>query len=365
MQRMNKEFEDKYTTLRNRIEILKREDQIYKNQLNNIKRKERKEQMIQADKIKIKLELSKIKEEQDKELEKRKERIHRIKERIKTNMEEKKNENISKKKRKYQSALNDKYLIKCIIEQINNQQNNKKNYQHEKVRQYYNEYETNKIKKHLLKENKQIKEYENNIKKLREKEETMKKKCDELESVEKQCLEKLNETKENNLRYIENTIENVSKYSYVYYYKKGKMRNLNRSMELESYSNNKKVGDSKSVLSCSAKNIKSKIDKKDNITTEYTQSSSINIVKDNKNNKKQNFKSGSAVKRRNKDTLKENNKISKSFINIKERNKTNKALKKLETDNMETINKSSYKKDINKNILKNIKKSLKTTKKNK
>ena len=37
------------------------------------------------------------------------------------------------------------------------------------------------------------------------------------------------------------------------------MRNLNRSMELESYSNNKKAGDSKSVLSCSAKNIKSKI----------------------------------------------------------------------------------------------------------
>ncbi|MBR3499174.1 MAG: hypothetical protein IKO05_09300 [Selenomonadaceae bacterium] len=85
------------------------------------------------------------------------------------------------------------------------------------------------------------------IKKLREKEKTMKKKCDELESVEKQCLEKLNETKENNLRYIENTSENVSKYSYVYYYKKGRMSNLNRSMELESYSNNKKVGDSKSV----------------------------------------------------------------------------------------------------------------------
>ena len=64
-------------------------------------------------------------------------------------MEETRNENLSNKKRKYQSALNDKYIRKCIIEELNSQQLNKKCSQHEKVKQYYNEYETNKIEKIL------------------------------------------------------------------------------------------------------------------------------------------------------------------------------------------------------------------------
>ena len=151
---------ERYNSLKNRIEIIKREEQAYKTQLENIKKKERKEQMIHIDKMKIKYELKKIKEEQDKDLQKRKERIHRFKEKAKNNLEEKKNQNFSKKKRKYQSSLNDKYLMKCIIEQINNQQINKKCYQHEKVKQYYNEYETSKIKKNIIKENMQRLEYE-------------------------------------------------------------------------------------------------------------------------------------------------------------------------------------------------------------
>ena len=261
IEKANKDFDKRYTTLKNRIAIIKREEEIYKNQLKNLKRQEHKEQMVQVDKMKIRMELSKIKEEQDKELEQRKERIHRFKEKIKNKMEEKKNENISKKKRKYQSALNDKYLIKCIIEQMNNQQINQKSYQHEKVRQYYNEYETNKIKKNLIKENRLRLEYENNMTKLKQKEKKMKRKCSELESVEKKYLEKLNETKESNLRYMENTSESLSKYSYVYYYKKGRMRNLNRSMELDSLSNDKKGIDSNTFYSTSVKNIKNKNEK--------------------------------------------------------------------------------------------------------
>ena len=100
------DLDERYNTLKNRIEIIIREEQAYKTQLKNIKKKERKEQMIQADKMKIKFELTKIKEEQDKELQKKKERIHRFKENIKNNIEEKKIENNLKKKRKYQSALN-------------------------------------------------------------------------------------------------------------------------------------------------------------------------------------------------------------------------------------------------------------------
>ena len=358
------DLDERYNTLKNRIEIIKREEQAYKTQLKNIKKKERKEQMIQVDKMKIKFELTKIKEEQDKELQKKKERIHRFKENIKNNIEEKKIENNLKKKRKYQSALNDKYLIKCILEQINDQQNNKKCYQHEKVKQLYNEFETNKIKKNIIKENSARLEYENNMKKLIAKEKRMKKKCDELLSLEKKYLEQLNQTREDNLRYIENTSENITKYSYNHFIK-SHTRNLNRSMELELYSNNKKGFDSKSGIYNSMKNIKNKSDnKKDNIT-EYTQSSSISIFKENKNkqnNLKVKINNNNAIKRRNKDSdLKENKKIYKSFdmnpinikaSNIKTKNKNNKDIKDKNTNTNKANVKNkiqSYKNFIEKN----------------
>jgi hypothetical protein len=355
IQKANKEFDDRYTTLKNRIEIIKREEQIYKNQLKNLKRQEAKEQMAQIDKIKLRLELSKIKEEQDKELEQRKERIHRFKEKIKNQMEEKKIENISAKKRKYQSALNDKYLIKCIIEQMNSQQINKKSYQHEKVRQYYNEYETNKIKKNLIRENRLRLEYENNMNKLIQKEKKMKRKCSELESVEKKYLEKLNETKENNLRYMENTSESLSKYSYVYFLKKGKLRNLNRSMELDSYSNDKKGADSNTFISCSMKNIKSKNeknDKRDNTTTDYTQNSSISIFKNSKNSNKKNIKGRNSAKGRNNDSLDERPKTCRSVINIKENKKNIKIIKNSRNNNRDNIKKSNTKTENAKTIIK-------------
>lgn len=361
---MNKEFDDRYTTLKNRIEILKREEKIYKNQLKIIKMKEQKEQRIQIDKIKLRLELNKVKEEQDKELLKRKERAYRIKERTKNNMEQKKKESLSKKKIKYQSALNDKYLIKCIIEQMNDQQTNRKCYQHEKVRQYYNEYETNKIKKNLIKENKQRLDYENNMKALIEKERNIKRKYEELESEEKLYLEKLNETKASNLRYMENTTtEYASKYSYGYL-RKIHRRNLNRSMELESLSRDKKTGESKSVLSCSVKNInnlknmKNKNDKKDNATA-HTQRSSSNIYKTSNTGKnKLNIKinHNSAIKRRNQVLFLDNKKISKTFVkkdNTIEKNIKNKTNNNLKKQNINNNKKRNDNKDSYANIAKN------------
>ena len=365
MRKAEKNYSDlgeRYNTLKNRIEIIKREEQAYKTQLKNIKKKERKEQMIQVDKMKIKFELTKIKEEQDKELQKKKERIHQFKEKIKINIEEKKIENNLKKKRKYQSALNDKYLIKCILEQIKDQQTNKKCYQHEKVKQYYNEFETNKIKQSILKENSARLEYEKNMKKLLAKEKRMKKKCDELLSLERKYLEQLNQTKEDNLRYIENTSENISKYSYNNFIKKH-TRKLNRSMELELCSNDKKGYDYKYAISHSMKNIKNKSEyKKDNIT-EYTQSSSISIFKENKskqNNLKTKINNKNIIKRRNKDSdLKENKRIYKSFdinpINKKSsnnniNNKNNKDIKNKNVNKIKVRNKvQSYKNFIEKN----------------
>ena len=55
------------------------------------------------------------------------------------------------------------------------------------------------------------------MKALIEKERNIKRKYEELESEEKLYLEKLNETKASNLRYMENTTtEYASKYSYGY-----------------------------------------------------------------------------------------------------------------------------------------------------
>ena len=50
---------------------------------------------------------------------------------------------------------------------MNDQQTNRKCYQHEKVRQYYNEYETNKIKKNIIKKNEQLNLKQNEDKKWR------------------------------------------------------------------------------------------------------------------------------------------------------------------------------------------------------
>jgi len=367
--------------LKNRIEIIKREEQDYKNQLKNIKKREVREQKIHIDKMKIKFQLTKIKEEQDKELRTKRERIQQFKEKTKFNLEEKKFETIYKKKRKYQSALNDKHLIRCIIEQINNQQINKKNFQHEKVKQYYNESETNKMKRNIMKENEQRLLFRNNLKNLLQKEKIMKKKLDDLLSIEKKYLDQLNQTRESNLRYMENTSETISKYSYSNYIKKGKKK-LNKSVEIES----KKGNDSKLGLSISVRNIKSKNYKKDYIT-EHTQSSSRNIFKVNrnksidkisinnaKNNKNNNNKNNNIkniknknIKNRNKESdFKTYKKINKSVVNIKETNKNIKNIKNIKNasiDKNRVRNKhQSYLNFLEKN---NNKSAIKSTKKKK
>ena len=166
IQKKNKEYDSKCNTLKNRIRVLKKEEQIYKKQLKNIKKREKQDKVIQDNKIKIKLELEKLKYEKDKELEEKRERIQRFKIKEKKGLEEKKNENLSLKKRKYQSAMNDKYLMKCIIEQLNAQQNNRNCYRHAKVKQEFNEFETNKMKQNIIKENQQKIQNENNLKDL-------------------------------------------------------------------------------------------------------------------------------------------------------------------------------------------------------
>ena len=186
----------------------------------------------------------------------------------------------------------------------------------------------------------------------------MKKKLDDLLSIERKYLEQLNQTKEINFRYIENTSENISKYTYNNYVKK-RNKKLNKSMDLGTTNYNKKENDSKSGISLSFRNIKYKNDKKDN-TTEHTQSSSINIFKVNKNksvdnkvnnnNINKNIKKNISkkinksidksidknVKSRNRENnLKVNKKICKSVVNIKETNKNIKNIRNIKKESAE------------------------------
>lgn len=346
IQKKNKDINKKCYALRNRIQILKKEEEIYKNQLKNIKKKEQQDRIIQNDKIKIKIELEKIKIEKNKELMQKKERIQRFKVKAKNRLEEKKNENLSQKKRKYQSALNDKYLMKCIIEQINTQQNNKNCYNHAKVKQQINEFETNRMKRNMIKENKEKIEHENNLKILKVIEKQMLDACNELESMEKKCLESLNKTKDYNIKYLENSSDSKSKY----YFSHSRLipnRHLNGSMEIE-INDDKKLNHS--ILSPSVQSQK-QIDIRDKFNnTTFTQSSSVSNFR-NKRAKKC-IKNDSYTKRNNKSII-EKKSMNRTFINNDD--------KKKEKKNTNNKNKKNIQEDKN-NHLKNTSKINNSTK---
>ena len=60
------------------------------------------------------------------------------------------------KKKRYQSALNDKKVMKNIKQEIDKQRNNKNCFRHAKVKQQYYEGKTNKIKKDIDKKNEEF-----------------------------------------------------------------------------------------------------------------------------------------------------------------------------------------------------------------
>ena len=90
--------------------------------------------------------------------------------------------------------------MKIIREQLNTLQLNKNTYSHAKIKQELNEYETNKMKRNLEKENQNQKMHEHNIKQLKLLEEEMKITCNQLEELEKQAIDRLKRTKYMNLR---------------------------------------------------------------------------------------------------------------------------------------------------------------------
>ena len=203
VKKKNKEFDDRYMKLKSRIQILQKEDAIYKRKLLNLQKRKLYDQMIQKDKMRLKDELQRTKRQNDKELQKKREKIKNMNMRQKIIQQEKKIQNINNKKMKYNQALNDKFIRKYIIEQINDQQSNKNNYIHAKVKQQLNESQTIRVKRNRIKQNLFQKRTDDSLLLLLKKEKKMKTMCDKLKQVEKKCLEELNKTKSMSIIFME------------------------------------------------------------------------------------------------------------------------------------------------------------------
>ena len=201
IKKKNKEFDNKCSNIYNHIKILKLKEENYKKKLSNLKQKEKKEQKIQEDKLKIRLQLEQKKKEKNKELIKKKENIKKLKNEEHIMLKETKDNNIFNKKKRYQSALSDKVILKKLKKEIDNQQNNRNFFRHEKVKQQRYEKKAKKLEKNIDKKNEEIIEQENDLKELKIIENKMIKTFYKLELMEKECMKNLAKTKNMNSNY--------------------------------------------------------------------------------------------------------------------------------------------------------------------
>lgn len=195
MKKINKEFEERCIKLKNRIQKLKTEEEDYKKKIKYYKKREEQDQQIKNEKERLKLELQKNKEEQDKALNNKRNNIRFKKENDNQKRIDKKNSNFSQKKINYNNLLSEKQFMKVIREQLKTQQKHKNLYSHAKIKQEYNEYEANKMKKNIERDNLLRLQHEQNIKELKDLEKEMRKTCNKLEIIEKEYIDKLNKTK--------------------------------------------------------------------------------------------------------------------------------------------------------------------------
>ena len=230
MKKINKEFEERCIKLKNRIQRLKTEEEGYRNKLRNYRRKEEQDKLIKSEKERLKIELKNNKDEQNRELINKKSNIRLKKENDIKIRQDKRNENFSQKNKNYKNFLTDKYLMKMIKEQLITQQRNKNAYSHAKIKQEYNEYETNKMKKNKEREDLLKIEHEINIKELKDLQKEMQKTCNRLEVIEKEYIEKLNKTKYATMKIMrDNKSFNYS--NNINLIKNGKKLKINKSME--------------------------------------------------------------------------------------------------------------------------------------
>ena len=338
MKKINREFDEKCIKIRNRIQRLKNEEAECIKQRINFRKKEKHDKLIREDKIKLKKKINKLKEDKVKALVSKKDFVQ--KQRVKSNMsrENKKIEALSQKKLKYQSSLNEKYLMKIIKEQLNTLQMNKNTYSHAKIKQELNEYETNRMKRNLEKQNMNKKMHEQNILQLKLLEEEMKATCSQLEELERQAVDRLKRTKYVNLRLFSED-KSKNNFSKVKKNKINHNKNLNRSMENikvnginenhnKSFEEKEGVNSNKSMLIIKSSLVSPKFRQKDvTIKTKIRidkglSSSALPKTNKEKNSKKINLKlaNGSFVKNNIKD---KNEKKAIKFLN-----KSNKSINK-------------------------------------
>ena len=302
MKKINKEFDERCIKIRNRIQRIKKEEENYQRKIINHRKKEMQDKLIKDDKKKMRIELEKNKEEKNKALNTKKQKIQDQRQKDNIYRENRKNTNLSQKKINYQTSLNDKYLMKIIKEQLNTQQFNKNTYIHAKIRQEYNEFEANKMKRNLEKEN-QIQEiHENNIMLLKKLEKEMKNTCYQLEELEKEAIDSLNKTKHMNMR-----IVGSDPYSYTIAIndnkkKKRNNKQINKSMDNvngiaeivngEEKNNHKSDYMKRRIMSPKNKNQKQKqnLNEKNKAKTKYGHAMPISVNSFPKSNKSQSAK---------------------------------------------------------------------------
>ena len=200
---MNKEFDNKCTNIYQHIQILKKKEENYQKKLLNLVKKEVKDQKIHEEKQQMKSELKKKQKEKNDELNNKKEKIKQLKNEEQSMLKETKDNNINMKKRRYQSALNDKRIMKNIRQELDKQQNNKNCFRHAKVKQEFYEGKANKIKQNLEKKNEDLIEQENDLKKLKIIGNKMMKTYSKLEMMEQEYLKKLEQSKKLNEKYMD------------------------------------------------------------------------------------------------------------------------------------------------------------------
>ena len=176
-----------------------------------MEKKEKKDKKIHEEKKKIKSQLEEKRNEKNKELERKKENIKQLKNEEHNMLKETKDKNRYMKRKRYQSALNDKKILKNIREEIDKQRNNKNCFRHAKVKQQYYEGKTNLLKKNLNKQNEDFIEQENDLKQLKIIENKMRKTYNKLEMIEKECMENLYKTKNLNEKFKERNTINIHK----------------------------------------------------------------------------------------------------------------------------------------------------------
>ena len=236
--------------------------------------------------------------------------------------------------------------MKIIKEQLKTQQLNKNTYSHAKVRQELNEFETNKMKRNLEKENQIQQIHENNITQLKLLEKEMKSTCDQLEELEKQAIDSLNKTKYMNLRIIGD-----NPYSFKSNVNKKRSKNfkqINKSMENIKVNGIEEIKSSKNgtlrkkrFFSPTNKNQKQNLDNNNKSKTKYGNYKSINtMTKKNKSKSTQKLIPKQKVTSANNSNSNKNNKEKNNPKNDIKKEKGKKVNKKEPVkDNKNIINK--------------------------